>query len=116
MSAVVDRPVAAIEGLSTTGGSLASAAVFAGEAVPFCGGVASPASRPLPPSPAGRELVDRVLRPRQPDLLAAGAAHGAAGRAQGSQIDGIGCCTMGANDVHGANLHNDAARMLQGDR
>src|SRR6202042_1424332 len=50
---------------------------------------------------------DGVLRPRQPDFLAAGTAHGAASPAQGSQINGIGRCTMGANDVHGADLHND---------
>src|SRR6266566_5057184 len=58
----------------------------------------------------------RILRPRQPDFLATGAPDGTACRAQVGQIDGIGRCTMGANDVHGANLHNELAEMLQGDR
>jgi hypothetical protein len=58
----------------------------------------------------------RILRSRQPDFLATGATDGTARYAQGSQINGIGRCTMGANDVHGANLHNDAAQMLQADR
>jgi hypothetical protein len=61
----------------------------------------------LPPSRGRRGDFDRIFRPRQPDFLAAGTAHGTAGRAQGSQINGIGRCTMGANDVHGANLHNE---------
>ena len=63
-----------------------------------------------------RERFHRILRPRQPHFLAAGAAHGTARRAQRGRIDRIGGCTMGANDVHGADLHNDILRMLQADR
>src|SRR6202022_3882156 len=93
------------------------AVVFARESLPFRGGVGAGGLF------AGcrhrryrsRE-VGRILRSRQPDLLATGAADGAASHAQGSQINGIGRCTVGANDVHGANLHNDVAGMLQADR
>jgi len=58
----------------------------------------------------------RILRPGQPDLLAAGATHGTAPGAQSGQFDGVRCCTVRANDVHGAIPHNDAAQMLQADR
>ena len=37
----------------------------------------------------------------QPGLLAAGATDCAAGLAKGGRIDGVGCRTMGADDVHG---------------
>ena len=51
--------------------------------------------------------LDGVLGTGQPDLLAAGTANRTPGRAQGGRIDGVGCCTMGANDVHGAHFHSD---------
>src|SRR6185503_1409915 len=50
----------------------------------------------------GSRGFDRVIiRPSQPDLLAAGAAYGPASRANSGRIDGIGGCTMRANDLHG---------------
>jgi len=65
----------------------------------------------------GGDGVDRILRPRQPDLLAPGTADGTARRAQGLKPDCVGCCTMGANDAHGAQIPRmKALEMLQGDR
>ena len=95
-----------IEGLSTTG--VCCILVFAGESLPLGGGAVGlfvcRRHRRL-----GREDRGGILRPCQPDFLAPGTAHSASGRAQGSHINGIGRCTMGTNDVHGADLHNNAA-------
>src|SRR3979411_680282 len=108
------RPVACDRGAVNDRGFLLLTVVFACESLPFRGGVGLLAGC--------RHCryrscdLGRILRPHQPDLLATGAADGTASRAQGRQINGIGRCTMGANDVHGANLHNDAAEMLQADR
>src|ERR1700682_130113 len=111
------RPVARYRRAVDDGGVLSLAVVFARESVPFRGGVRL---RGLPTGSRNRGHrsgnLGRILRPCQPDLLAAGTADGTARRAQGSQINGIGGCTMGTNDVHGTNRHNDAAGMVQGDR
>ena len=48
---------------------------------------------------------DRVLGPRQPGFLAARAADGTSGGPKGGRIDGVRCCTMRANDMHGAHLY-----------
>ncbi|OIQ65126.1 hypothetical protein GALL_533190 [mine drainage metagenome] len=72
-------------------GFLRLAIVLARESFPFGGGVL------FGVQPAGlrhrrrlRRDFGRILRPRQPDLLAAGTPHGAASRAQTGQINGIG--------------------------
>jgi len=44
---------------------------------------------------------DGVFRACQPDFLAAGTADSAARSTQGSQINGVGRCTMRADDMHG---------------
>jgi hypothetical protein len=92
---------------------------LAGERFPFRGGVGfGISSRPAGFRHGGRggRHLDGVLRARQPDLLAPGTADRTAGGTQGGQIDGVRCCTMGANDVHGAHLHSVFARMLHSDR
>ena len=48
---------------------------------------------------------DRVFGPRQPGFLAARAADGTSGGPKGGRIDGVRCCTMRANDMHGARLY-----------
>ena len=53
----------------------------------------------------GGRHFDRVLGPRQPGFLAARTADGTSGGPKGGRIDGVRCCTMRANDMHGARLY-----------
>ena len=91
-----------IEGLSTTGVScsLSSSRPIASHsaAASSAPGLAAGAGH----GRRGHREFGRILRPRQPDFLAPGTAHGTAGGAESSRIDGIGRCAMGANDMHGA--------------
>ena len=96
---------AEIEGLSTTG---ASCRLPPRRAIASHSAAASFPADGLDAAMAGMAAghLDGVLGPGQPGFLATGTAHRTPGRAQGGRIDGVRCCTMGANDVHGAQFHS----------
>ena len=102
--AALGRPVGRNRGAVDDGGVLCL--LFAGHRFPFGRGVVAGGRARFRHRRHGGGHLDGVLGTGQPGFLATGTANRTPGLAQGGRIDGVRCCTMGANDVHGAQFHS----------